>query len=61
MMDSTERLRTFDRGDTVRFDGAREWRQPFTVTVEYHSGTYRIEDKFGQPVVSADPSRLTPA
>lgn len=48
------------RGDVVRLRGAPEYQQPFTVLVEYQSGTYRLESRQGAPVVSVAPDRLTP-
>lgn len=46
------------RGDTVRLRDAAEWRQPFTVAAEYHTGTYRLEDTHGAPVVSVKRDRV---
>jgi len=49
------------RGDTVEYDGASEWRQPFEIAVVYHNDQLKLTNRYQEEIVSVAPERVTPA
>lgn len=51
----------YERGDTVRFDGGPDWKQPYEVEVVFHTGRLQLTNRFHESIGPVAPDRVSRA